>query len=67
MKEVTEAALTLAIVADRPLPTPDALPVEDAAYLNALAEAASELRRDALDRLRAGRPGPRRIFPGAHG
>lgn len=54
MKEVAEAALTLAIVADRPLPAPEALAVEDAAYLNALAEAASELRRDALDRLRAG-------------
>ena len=53
-KEVTEAAITLAVVADRPLPGPEELGVEDAAYLNALAEAASELRRQVLDRLRAG-------------
>jgi translin len=51
-KEAAEAAITLAIVADRPLPTPADLGVEDAAYLNALAEAASELRRQTLDRLR---------------
>ncbi|MFM8592788.1 MAG: haloacid dehalogenase, partial [Chloroflexota bacterium] len=54
MKEVAEAAITLAIVANRPLPSPADLGVEDAAYLNALAEAASELRRQVLDRLRAG-------------
>ena len=53
-KEVAEAAITLAAVAGRPLPGPQELGVEDAAYLNGLAEAASELRRDALDRLRAG-------------
>ena len=53
-REVAEAAITLAAVADRPLPGPGDLGVEDAAYLNALAEAASELRRDVLDRLRAG-------------
>lgn len=53
-KEVAEAALTLAAVAGRPLPGPAALGIEDAAYLNGLAEAASELRRDALDRLRGG-------------
>ncbi|MCC7023084.1 MAG: haloacid dehalogenase [Thermomicrobiales bacterium] len=52
MKEAAEAAMTLAIVADRPLPEPAELGVEDAAYLNAMAEAASELRRQALDRLR---------------
>lgn len=52
MKEAAEAALTLAIVADRPLPEPSDLGVEDAAYLNAMAEAASELRRQVLDRLR---------------
>ncbi len=53
-KEVAEAAVVLAAVAGRPLPGPGALGVEDAAYLNGLAEAASELRRDVLDRLRAG-------------
>jgi translin len=52
MKEAAEAAIALAIVADRPLPAPHELGVEDAAYLNALAEAASELRRQVLDRLR---------------
>jgi translin len=52
MKEAAEAALALAIVADRPLPEPADLGVEDAAYLNAMAEAASELRRQVLDRLR---------------
>jgi translin len=52
MKEAAEAAITLAIVADQPLPTPVELGVEDAAYLNAMAEAASELRRQTLDRLR---------------
>jgi translin len=52
MKEAAEAAITLAVVADRPLPEPHELGVEDAAYLNALAEAASELRRQVLDRLR---------------
>jgi len=54
MKEVAEAAITLAMVTDRPLPSPTDLGVEDAAYLNGLAEAASELRRDVLDSLRAG-------------
>jgi translin len=52
MKEATEAAIALAIVADRSFPAPDELGVEDAAYLNAMAEAASELRRQVLDRLR---------------
>jgi translin len=52
MKEVAEAAITHAIVADQPLPDPGDLGIEDAAYHNALAEAASELRRQVLDRLR---------------
>ncbi|MFM9105743.1 MAG: haloacid dehalogenase [Chloroflexota bacterium] len=54
MKEVAEAAITAAIVTGKPVPGPAELGVEDAAYLNALAEAASELRRQTLDRLRAG-------------
>jgi translin len=52
MKEFAEAAITNAIIRDCVIPTPNDLGVEDAAYLNALAEAASELRRDALDLLR---------------
>jgi translin len=39
-----------------PLPTADELGVEVQAYLNGLAEAASELRRYLLDLLRRGRP-----------
>ena len=53
-KEVAEAAITRALVTGDAVPTPDALGIEDAAYLNALAEAASELRRQTLDQLRAG-------------
>jgi translin len=52
MKEFAEAAITNAIVRNSTIPTPADLHVEDAAYLNALAEAASELRRDTLDLLR---------------
>src|SRR5215208_6430761 len=53
MKEFAEANLTLAIVGGEPLPGPGELGIEDAPYLNALAESASELRREVLDRLRA--------------
>lgn len=55
MKEFAEARLTAAVLRDQPLPGPADLGIEDAAYLNALAEAASELRRDVLDLLRRGR------------
>jgi translin len=51
-KEVAEAALTLALLDNAPLPTPEALGVEPATYLNGLCEAASELRRYTLDILR---------------
>lgn len=53
-KELAEAWLTLALVRDETLPTPDDLRVDIARYCNGLAEAASELRRQLLDRLRAG-------------
>jgi translin len=53
-KELAEAWLTLALVRDERLPTPDDLGIEIAAYCNGLAEAASELRRQLLDRLRHG-------------
>lgn len=53
-KELAEAACLLALIEKVPLPTPEALGIEPAAYLNGLAEAASEGRRFALDRLRAG-------------
>ncbi len=54
MKEYAEACLTLALVRGTPLPAATELQVEPAAYLNGLAEAASELRRYLLDGLRKG-------------
>jgi len=51
-KEFTEANLTLAYVAHEPGPDAAALGVETPAYLNGMAEAASELRRQVLDCLR---------------
>jgi translin len=56
-KEFAEANLTLAFVSGQALPGPDELRVEMPAYLNGLAEAASELRRQALDCLRRGEVG----------
>lgn len=53
-KELAEAWLTLALVRDDPLPGPAELGIDAAAWCNGLAEAASELRRAALDRLRGG-------------
>lgn len=53
-KELAEAHLTVAVLADRDWPTPDEIGVEGAAYLNALAETAGELRRYALDSMRRG-------------
>ena len=54
LKEYAEAQLTLALVRNLPLPSAQALDIEPAAYLNGLAEAASELRRYVLDSLRRG-------------
>lgn len=56
-KEVVEARIVLAVVQGSPLPTPDALGVDAAAYLNGLAEAVGELRRHLLDYLRRGEVG----------
>ncbi len=53
-KEYAEAALTVAFLSDDPIPDADGLGVSHAAYLNGLAEAASELRRSALDAIRRG-------------
>ena len=52
LKEFVEANVVLALVADEPLPDPDSLGVEYAAYLNGLGEAASEMRRRILDIIR---------------
>lgn len=54
-KEYVEARATAALVAGLPVPGPAELNVEPPAWLNGMAEAASELRRHALDRLREGR------------
>lgn len=54
IKEYAEANITCALIENRPLPTPEALRVEYATYLNGLAEAAGELRRRILDILRQG-------------
>jgi len=54
-KEYAEARMTLAFVRGDPLPAADLLGVEVQAYLNGMAEAASELRRYVLDQLRRGR------------
>ncbi len=51
-KEYAEAAITLAFVQGATLPTPEDLNTGYASYLNGLAEAASELRRSALDAIR---------------
>ena len=53
-KEFVEAAVMIAIVSGEPIPSPEQLEVENAAYLNGMAEAGSESRRYVLDRLRAG-------------
>lgn len=53
-KEFAEACITLAIVEGTELPDPGQLRVDDAVYLNGLAEAAGELRRHVLDSIRSG-------------
>jgi translin len=53
-KEFTEASITLSLVSGKAIPGPDALGVVNSAYLNGLAEAASEMRRELLDHLRRG-------------
>lgn len=52
LKELAEAHIVHALVTDAPLPDPDALGVDYAAYLNGLGEATGELRRYALDIIR---------------
>jgi translin len=54
LKELAEASIVFALANEKPLPTPESLNVEAAAYLNGLGEAAGELRRRCLDTLRKG-------------
>jgi translin len=54
MREYAEGCIAAAIVGETEVPRPEELGISDQAFLNALAEAASELRRQVLDLLRAG-------------
>lgn len=54
IKEYAEANLTVALILNQPIPTPDELCIEYAAYLNGLAETIGECRRKCLDILRMG-------------
>src|SRR5215208_4266351 len=54
LKEFVEANVTCALIQSQPLLTPEDLGVEDATYLNGLAEVVGELRRRTLDILRTG-------------
>ena len=54
LRELTEAAFVYALLFGEPLPTPDELGVDDAPYVNGLAEAVGELRRAALECIRRG-------------
>lgn len=54
-KEYVEAVMVYAFIRDGHVPSPAELGVEAAAYVNGLAEAASELRRHALDLMRHNR------------
>jgi len=51
-KEYAEASIVFALLGNDPLPDPDELGVEYAAYLGGLGEAVGELRRRTLDILR---------------
>ena len=53
-KEFAEGSVTLALISGKRLPTPEALDVDPAAYLNGLGEAVGELRRYLLDSMRRG-------------
>ncbi|MCX7690685.1 hypothetical protein [Thermoflexus sp.] len=55
LKEWVEASIVYAVVTAGPLPGPRELNVTEAAYLNGLAEAATELRRRILDLIRTDR------------
>ena len=52
LKEFTEAAVTLALIESRPMPTADELGIGAAPYLGGLADTVGEMRRFILDALR---------------
>ena len=53
-KEFAEASITLALIKEEPLPAPEELDIDPAAYLNGIGEAVGELRRYILDSIRRG-------------
>jgi translin len=53
-KEHVEAWITLCLADDRPWPVPEDIGSPPAAYLNGLAEGATEIRRQVVDRIRRG-------------
>lgn len=55
LKEYVEAQAVYAFITGGDVPAPSDLGIEPAAYLNGLAEAASEMRRHALDLMRQNR------------
>jgi translin len=59
-KEIAEAWIVLSILRGSDVPAPDDIGVEAAAYLNGMAEAASEMRRYVLDVIRRGGEGEMR-------
>ncbi|MBA4420370.1 MAG: haloacid dehalogenase [Anaerolinea sp.] len=54
LKEYSEATITRALILNLPLPSPKEIGVEDATWLNGLAEVTGELRRRCMDILRQG-------------
>jgi len=54
LKEFVEANVTCALIQNQPLQTPEELRVEEATFLNGIAEVIGELRRRTLDILRSG-------------
>ena len=54
LKEYVEARLTINMIIGQPLPMPEELGIEYAAYIRGLAETIGELRRRCLDILRQG-------------
>jgi translin len=53
-KEYAEGSILLSVVGGKPIPSPEALGIDAAAYLNGLGEAVGELRRYLLDSMRQG-------------
>lgn len=53
-KEFAEGSVLLALVTGKPVPSPEKLGIDAAAYLNGLGEAVGELRRYLLDGMRQG-------------